>query len=471
MKLLHRRAPATPRASWPILAVLAALALWRALAFVWHEPLLALGNNYDQIRFTACLGVAPWRPGVPPDRFSPEGPQTRFSFQPLPADVCAWTSDLAFTAPVVLAWRVAEAFGGRDIHSVRRLAEWRLLWWVLLAALATRLLLQAGRPDLAAVHLALLAMLGTDPANFLYLATFYAEAAAITGFYLCSVGTAVALVRPSRMALALTACGALILAGSKFQHLLLPLLLALAVLLGGGRRRVALALAAGGLLGLALQWGNHLRATPIQEVIARINRANFVLSVLLPHASDADRVAQRLGVEPACAAYSGRSVYAMPAPFTEVCTQVDAWSSREAWRLLLGDPRALVRAGARVPGMLLPWIPGLGVVAGEHYQALPASVPTIDRLLPAHPATATALLLLPWLVLLGGFAARAPPAARAFASFCAVGSASVVVVALFGDGEVEFARHSQLAINFALASLALPLAAAASRLPGLAPRQ
>lgn len=58
---------AAPLPSWIRLLVvaLALLALVRGLGLVLHRPLLALANNYDQIRYTACLELAPWWPGVP----------------------------------------------------------------------------------------------------------------------------------------------------------------------------------------------------------------------------------------------------------------------------------------------------------------------------------------------------------------------------------------------------------------------
>jgi hypothetical protein len=56
-----------------------------------------------------------------------------------------------------------------------------------------------------------------------------------------------------------------------------------------------------------------------------------------------------------------------------------------------------------------------------------------------------------------------PPAARAFALACATGMVAVCVVALFGDGDVEFTKHAHLAVNFTLACLCLPVAALLQR--------
>jgi|SRR6185437_5864968 len=100
-----RRAAASRASRWfyAALALLAVLALARGFGLVLHKPLLAFANNFDQIRFTACIDVGPNRPGVPPERNNPQAPLRYFSFFPLPADACYWTSDLAFTAPTALA--------------------------------------------------------------------------------------------------------------------------------------------------------------------------------------------------------------------------------------------------------------------------------------------------------------------------------------------------------------------------------
>ncbi|HEY0179958.1 MAG TPA: hypothetical protein VGC30_10050 [Dokdonella sp.] len=448
-----------------LLSLLALIAMVRGLALVGHDPLLALANNYDQIRYSSCLDLAPWRPGVPPDRGNPQAPLARYAFQPLPAGTCVWTSDLVFTAPVALAWRLGEALGARAVHSIRRLGEWRLLGWWLVAAWATCAFLRERRAGHALAYLALFALVAMDPANLLYLPTFYAEAAAAFAALVCISGIAVALVRPTRVALGVAALGAALLATAKFQHLVLPLLLGGALFAAGAAaRRVAFAVVAGGLVGLPLQLAGMQHATRMAHSIGVVNRADFLLTVLLPESDDRARVVARLGLEPACVAYAGRSVYAMPGPVEQTCTHADRWSRAELWWLLVSDPPALARALAHVPRLLLPWIPGLGQVEGGHYAPLPSTIPSLGAAFGARPALALALLLLPWLVLAGAAAARAPTSARAFALTCASGSSAVALTALFGDGDVELAKHAHLAVDFSLASLGVPLAALAARI-------
>jgi hypothetical protein len=373
------------------------------------------------------------------------------------------TSDLAFTAPAALAWKVAEKITGRDVHSVRRLAELRLLAWLALAAWATRWLLRERRADLAIAHLAWFALVAMDPGNTLYLPTFYAEAGAIFGLYLAGLGTLAALVKRTRATLALAAIGALVLATSKFQHLALPAILAAALAVGAGRvgHRVALALFLGGALGAAIQVANGARDTPMAHGVGVVNRADFVLSVLLKETSDRERIVRALDLEPACVAYAGKTVYAMQGPVEKTCTHVEQWPRAKLWWLLVSDPPALARALARIPSLMLPWLPDyLGVVEDANYGSLPASVPSLASVFGQSETRARLVLALPWLVWLGAIARRASKRAQGFALACAAGTAGVMLAALFGDGIAELAKHAQLAIDFSLASLCVPLAGA-----------
>src|SRR5690606_25115958 len=149
----------------------------------------------------------------------------------------------------------------------------------------------------------------------------------------CLAGAVVALLRPTRGALAVAAIGAAILAASKQQHLVLALLLGLALLVAAGTagRRAALAVLAGGVLGFALQLGDIVRAPSMSHGIDVVNRANFVLGALLPESSDPARVADVLALEPGCVAYAGRSVYAMPGPVGRVCSEVTEGPRLQPW--------------------------------------------------------------------------------------------------------------------------------------------
>jgi len=450
-----------PRWARVALVVLALFALARGIALVRHDPMLAMANNYDQIRYTICLDIAPWRPGVDPAKSNPPAPYSRFAFTPLPKGICAWSSDLLFTAPVALAWHASEAMGGRAIHSVRRLGELRLIAWFAVGAWATWFLLRERRVDLALAHLAGFALFAMDPANTLYLSTFYAEASAAFGFYLCLVGIVAALVRPTRGALAIAAIGAVILATSKYQHLMLPIALGIAVLIGGGRsgRRVALAVLVAGALGAGIQLANGARDTPSLRYVHWVNNTDYLVGVLLPETSDRERVVEQLEINDECLEYIGKSVYAMPGSVEKTCTNVMDWHSAELWWLLISDPPGFARALLHVPRLLLPWQPGyLGAVEDGNNEHQPWWMPSLDLVFGERPFFAWTLLLLPWLVVAACLRRGTSPVARAFALVCATGMIAVCLAALFGDGDVEYAKHVHLAVDYALASLCVPIA-------------
>ena len=321
--LLHSRSgrranpmsmPSIQSLPWARIALAALLlaALIRAGALTRHEPLVAYANSYDQIRYSSCLDLAPWRPGVAADRANVAAPYSRFAFQALPSGWCVPSSDLAFTAPVALAWRAAESLGGRDVHSIRRLGELRLLAWIVAAAWATRAFVRAYRIDVALAHAAWLGFVAADPGITLYFSTFYAEPVAVFGLYLCGIGAVAAMLEPerARVALGVIVVGALLLATSKFQHLALPIVLGAALIVGAGRvaKPAGLALVAAGLIGLVADIAIAARDTPAARSIAMNNRADFVMSVLLPETSDVARVRTALGADDTCASYSGKSV-------------------------------------------------------------------------------------------------------------------------------------------------------------------
>ena len=154
----------------------------------------------------------------------------------------------------------------------------------------------------------------------------------------------------------------------------------------------------------------------------------------------------------------------MPGRVDQTCKTVDAWRNRTLWWLLVSDPPALGRALLHIPRQLLPWQPRyLGAVEGGNNEHQPAWMPSLDLLFGKSIAFAWTLLLMPWLIAAVCLKRGTPPAARAFALACASGVVAVPVVALFGDGDVEFTKHAHLAVNFALASLCLPIAALCRR--------
>lgn len=451
---------AAPRwALWLALALFA-LALVRGVLMLAAQPLVALANNYDQVRYTGCFDLYPVRPGVDPTANNYQAPLETYAFAPVPNPICYWTSDLAFQGAAAAAFAAHEAVGGDANHSVRQLGILRLAAWLAAAALVSLAFVREGLVHAALANLAWLALLGLDPVNSLYLNTFYSEAGALFFAYLTVALTALVAVRSTPPRLALLALAAFALGFSKMQHLALPLVVGGAVAFAALVRvpslwRPAFALLAGGVLACGVQYTQMQRGGPMFGSIETANNLDFTLTALLPASDDAARTAQRVGLDAACAAHLGKSIYTVGAPPEQACPGVGTLSRARALGLALTEPMTLVRLVAAIPRDLLPWIPHyLGTVAGEQVAPLPAGFVTVDRLLARRAALAWLLLALPAAFALALLLRRrSSPLALAFACACAAVTLAVPVVSMFGDGLVELAKHSHLALNAGCAAV------------------
>ena len=319
-------------------------ALARGLSFVLHAPLLGLANNYDQIRYSICIGVAPYRPGVQADQNNPKAPLRLYSFQDLPHDVCNWTSDLLLTAPLSLGWHLAEYYGAPSVHSIRKLGVLRVLIWCAAGLWAALAWLRAGSPIAALANLAGLGFIVFDPGNAIYFNTFYAEPAALFGLYLCLTGACLALMQQGgRGAYLVALMGACILATSKFQHVVLPALLGAGALAAGWKntRLVAFLFVVGSAFGLTAAMMNRLQSAETLNAVATANRADVVLSALLLNVDEPAAVARQLGLTEQCASYANPGGIFHARPIEKTCPGILTLSDTRA-RLALIAPHPTV---------------------------------------------------------------------------------------------------------------------------------
>lgn len=447
---------------------LIALALVRGVFMLTAQPLVALANNYDQVRYTGCFDLYPVRPGVDPTSNNYQAPLETYAFQPVPSPICYWTSDLAFQGAAALAFAAHEAVGGDANHSVRQLGILRFAAWLAAIVLVSLAFVRDGLPHAALANLAWFAFLGADPVNTLYLNTFYSEAGALFFAYLTVALAALAASRATALRLVLLALAAFALGFSKMQHLALPLVVAAALVVGALVRapslwRVGAAVFVGGVLACGAQLMQMQRGGPMFGSIATANNLDFALTALLPASDDAARTAQRVGLGEACAGHLGKSIYTVGAEPETACPGVGALSRSRALGLALSEPVTLVRLVAAIPKDLVPWIPHyLGTVAGAEIAPLPDRFFSIDRVFARRTALVWFALALPavFAVLLLA-RRRSSPMALALALACAAVALAVPVVSMFGDGLVELAKHSHLALNAACAAV-LALAVGAS---------
>ena len=440
--------------------VLLLFALWRGLAMVMHAPLIALANNYDQVRYTACFNLYPVRPGVPPTQLNYQAPLDIYAFQSVPDQSCYLTSDLIFQGSAVGIFRLNETLGGSTEHSVRVLGGLRLVAWILAVFLFGRAFRREGRSDLAIANAAWFAALGTDPVNSILLDSFYAEAGAVFFAY-CTVGLLVLnSLRMTGLRLSLLGFATLALGTVKVQHAALPLFMAAAMTLVALSRERRLWPIVGVLMlsaatALVIQNWQMQRSNAMTDSIRLANNVDFVLSALLPASDDASRTASRLGLDPLCAKSSGRSIYTLGEPPEQACPGISQVSRLRSFKLVLTEPATVLGMLGGVPGEILPWIPSyLGLVEGETVAPLPDEFISVNRLFDHRSVLAWLALLSPlvigaWLLL----RRHASAASRTFSAACATIAITVPIVSVYGDGMAEIAKHAHLALNAGCAFL------------------
>ncbi len=463
--------PACRPVSRVIVLVLASLWLigtLRAFALWAHDPLYAYANSYDQVRYTNCFHFYPDRsPAIPPEENSPSAPFAKFRFIANPNPMCYWSSELVFGGGTALIWKLDELRGGSGLHDVRWAGALR--WLALLALSITFSLawLRRGDTRVAIANAALVPLLFADPGNTLYLDTFYAEwtallaAYALIASYLLWRNDAVSGRRFSLLALA-----AFALALAKIQHLMLPLGLAIVVMVieRMGRKRIGwrgLALGIGALAGLVIQAVQLGRDNGMMDSIHQYNRADVVFTALLPFANDRPALLTELGIDPACAVYSGLHAWELPDLPERACSGLDGFTRGKELIALVRHPGMTLRlAGHGVLG-LDPWIAkNIGEIEGASVATIPTSMPSVGPLLHAYPMVQLAILALPLLallVLLARPGVRKGSRALDFAALTVALMCATLAITVLGDGLADTAKQGHLIVNAALAWLIVSL--------------
>jgi hypothetical protein len=348
--------------------------------------------------------------------------------------------------------------------SIRWKGALQLGLWSCLAAWYTRRLAGLRRQDLALGHAAICLTVIMDPGNTLYLNAFYSEASVLLFLYALLGGVLVALAGRERIGPSLVVgigLAALLLALTKIQHLLVPLLVFAAVALSGvsGRRpprALLLALATGAALGAAIQ-GAHMRIAS-NQAIRSANLVDTLFTALLPNTSDPQALLARLNLPDACSRQSGMTWYTPGMQERQLCPEVFELRQSDLLMAAIADPSMAVRAILGGMERMRPWIPShLGVVEGHVQAGLPASVPSASRLFDQLGSWAMSAIVcgLPLLGFLVVYQRRseAQMGANAVLLVVCVLPVWVVATAVFGDGFMDLAKHSQLAFAAILAAI------------------
>jgi hypothetical protein len=452
------------RAVVAAIVLLAVAATLRAFLVWSHDPLYAYANSYDQTRYTTCFHFYPDRPdSVPPQQNSPDAPYAHYRFITTADPMCYWSSEVAFGGATALIWKTEAWLTGRKVHDARWVGALRWIALLALSAAFSRAWLRKGNVRAALANAALLPLLFADPGNVLYLNTFYAEWTALLAAY--ALLGLILLFRDApltRRRFVLLALAALVLATSKIQHMLLPLVLGLVVLvLDRARLRRtswrAAAVACGALAGLFVQLVQLQREGSMMDTIRQYNNADVVFTALLPFADDPRALLAEMDIDPACAIHVGKRAWQLPDLPDRACPGLDAFSRGKELGVLVRHPAIAARIAVQGVVELDPWLAqNIGHVEGGQFVKIPPSVPSIGTLLIASPMARLLLLVLPvlaFLVLLARPGARAGSPALDAAALTVALMLATLGVTLLGDGLADTAKQGHLVINAALAWL------------------
>lgn len=465
----------TVRGNWTpagraLLAALLLLGLLRLAHVVLHDPLAGFANQFDMLRITGCLGLAPDL-AVAEGQATPAAPVAVYRSDAPFNSSCLPGSELLFAGLAVGIDRLADAIGlgtpgefPLRLHALLKAALIVLAW----------LWLQRGlrrAPKLAIAHAATVALLLLDPFNTLYLAGFYTESSALIGAWLALVLPLTWLVRGSAPGwadgLAFAMALALLL-GSRMQHVLLPLLWLGWLALWVGRQRWSRApVLVPAVILLPLVLLGQILAGAGQPAIRAANTHNALFGAVLPAASDPLAMSRRLGLPEHCAELVHTTWYLRRGRDAEAeCPQAFVESSRPQWVMaLLAEPDSVARLVGRGIALSGQWRPAyLGELAGSEFARLPAGPLGIGL------SVADGVARLPWwglwwlwtlpAVLLIPVFWRSRHGERSETLAWLVPPLVIAVVAgwgvsLIGDGYSELARHLHLSANAGLLACGL----------------
>ncbi len=388
-------------AAFVVIGVARLLTLWA------HEPLLAYANSYDQVRYTACFNLYPDRPEpFKPTDNSPWAPYSTYRFFDLREPFCYWSSELLFQGANAAIYHVAEALGGTRTHDVRSIGALRIVALMTMLFVFLRAHWRRGESSVALAHAAVFAILFTDPGDALYLNGYYAEWTSLLAAYgvigVLMLWREDGVTRRRAVVLGLLAFA---LSFSKIQHVVLPCVLGLTVLVldrihkrhGSWR---GWALIVGGLVGVVGQGVQLGRGGELMESIRVHNQTHVVLTGLLPWSSDKPALLREMGVSADCLQYVGKHAWQLPGQPQVVCPGVEDFGRGKQLMVLLRHPQLGLSLFVHGIGRLQPWIaPALGQVENGRNDEIPASIPNLGSALRAAPAVFFSLLAFPFVVL------------------------------------------------------------------------
>lgn len=454
---------------WLLLVGLLCLGSGRMLFLVGHTPVLGYANNYDMIRLQACHQI--WPRNAEPGQLHLKAPLEYYQFQSLDLGQCFLSSELLFTSFTVayLHWR------GKSTDtaiSIRVFGFTRAIFLILIA-FAFSVFCAWYRQWLAAFGNALVyALILTDPANTLFLNTFYTEFSSLFFFYATLLSLYLYGHYPQKnWPVWLLAVGFLGLGFSKPQHFLLPflLLITLGLVMGKQIYKKKLLLPVLVVIGILGYQSWNLFFNPQMQYIRSANTTNMFLGAVLPAASQPANVLRQLNLPADCLTHQGKTWYTINQN-KHPCPAVLAISRWQIFYLMMTDPPLLWRLTQAGVNHLRPWAlfehpyPDdrlqfiYGHVAGQSSQHVSHYLFTLSYFLKTLPNIVMLLgFFLPALLAIGLWQQRRYCIQSELVVLLSlvITLYTVFFTALLGDGLIEFSKHTHLFFTSYLAIIVL----------------
>jgi hypothetical protein len=441
--------------AWVSIAVIALGAL-RALSLILASPVHGYADQGDAIRIGACVGA---KPAVAAYSVVSEPVNSKYLRTQVDPTRCAFSAAVpmvqaALAIDSVFRTSDDEGFDIRFLGMLYFLALFSIVVAIDRAAI--------NRPRLRLANAVVFALVLCDPVVTLYFNTLLTEPIALIGFY----GSLAVLVFASRGIstglLIAFGLASFVLALSRTQHFVLPIVFAFALWFTSrrGTKRIKFApfVIATIAAAVSLQMSSHV------DTLRTVNRANAVLHVLAPASNDASRFMTRLGLSEACVKLVGASWFQQYGHDIEnECPALGNVTNLRLAAVLLGEPMIMLRAthksllfGGNVRSNFLGEVNNatdtnsrdtLGALGVSIFDPLPGTG-MLKRL-----AFVSFVLLLSF----ASFLRKDRTELDYAVVFLVVSAILVWSLSLIGDGFSELSRHAHLAALCVGAALAIAL--------------
>lgn len=452
-------------------AVVLFMGITRVFGLVLHDPLLGYANNYDMSRIQACHQIWPADPAILPEASTPEAPLRYYTLDRhgIPGQQsdspCFASSELLFTWPAIWLADHWNRLVGETRISLQAIGAFKATVLCLTALLASWLFYRWGCYRSLLAHALVFLVVLADPGVTLYLNTFYSEFSAVYFLYLGVLGIGVLVVRDYRPAWLLPVLLALAGLGlSKPQHM--PLALVLAGLLGvwlatRGCWRLAPVIVLAALLPLVLYASGALLVR--DATMAQVNRTNLLGGLLgvVPE-SQQRPVLAGLGMPEDCLALAGSNWHQLRHAGSAACMAAGELEYHRVAGLLARHPQYLLQMVASAVPKTQRWVMGFyGQVEGQNKGLATQYRWSVFALFkPLQAAGYSLFFCLPLVIALARLLFRRASGqylpefdqgllGLALLQWCVLG------VAVTGDGFVDIAKHTHLALVLLLAQYCL----------------